>query len=58
MFSSTAFTSVFVPAYPVKALFLPITRWHGIKIGSRFRLLACPMARTAFGFPIASAISP
>lgn len=57
MFSKNALISVLLPAYPVNALFLPITLWHGTKIGRSLRLLACPTARTAFGLPTAAAIS-
>lgn len=45
------------PPYPTILPLAPMTRWQGMTMEIRFRLLARPTAREALGFPIISATS-
>jgi hypothetical protein len=46
------------PEKPPSFLFAASTRWHGTRTGIGFAPHAPPTARTAFGLPMARAISP
>ena len=49
---------ILLPAYPVSAPEVPITRWQGISSPIGLRPTAPPTARAAPGFPIRRATSP